>query len=225
MRELTAQIGAVILAAGSSSRLGHPKQLVVHQGLTLVARAARAALATGAHPVVVVVGAGAAAVRAALSNLPVVTVVNDDWRAGMGTSLVAGVRELMVRAPGLRGVLLTLADQPLVDAAALGRLVEAWSLADAAASSGAHLVIAAAAYAGTVGVPALFGRAHVDALRAIPPDRGAAPLLRSAGVHVTAVDMPEAEVDVDSPDDVARLRASTALRAAAVGGGPPTSRA
>ena len=207
MRELKAPIGAVILAAGNSSRLGHPKQLIVHQGLTLVARAARAALATGANPVVVVLGADADAVRAAVSNLPVVTVVNDDSRAGIGTSVVAGVRELMMRAPDVRGVLLTLADQPLVDAEALGRLVEAWSHADAAASSGAHVAIAAAAYAGTVGVPAVFGRAHFDALRGIPADRGAAPLLRSAGGHVTAVPMPEAEADVDTADDVERLRA------------------
>src|SRR5688500_11092794 len=90
-------IGAVVLAAGGSSRLGRPKQLVVHDGLPLVARAARAALAAGAGPVVVVLGGSAAAVRVALSPLAVELVVNDAWADGMGTSVAAGVRALVER--------------------------------------------------------------------------------------------------------------------------------
>ena len=201
-------VGAVVLAAGGSTRLGRPKQLVVHDGLPLVARAARAALEAGAHPVVVVLGSGAEAVRAAVASLPVVIGVNDAWAGGMGSSVALGVSELAARAPAIRGVLLTLADQPLVGGAALARLVEAWSRADAHAANGA--AIAAAEYANTVGVPAVFGRAHLEALRTLPPASGAARLLRAADARVCRVSIPEAAMDVDTPEDLARLRATAA---------------
>ena len=199
-------IGAVVLAAGGSSRLGRPKQLVVHDGLPLVARAARAALRAGTEPVVVVLGAGEAAVRAALSGRPVVIEANPRWADGMGTSVAAGVRALLARAPAVRGVLVTLVDQPLVGGAELRGLVDAWARAEAQAGErGTPATIAAAAYAGTVGVPAVFGRAHLDALCALPAAAGAARLLRGAGASVCPVSMPEAAVDVDTPADLERL--------------------
>lgn len=201
-------LGAVVLAAGGSTRLGHPKQLVVHEGLALVARAAGAALRAGAHPVVVVVGADADAVSAVLSELPVVQALNPRWADGIGTSLARGLRAIIEHAPALAGVLIVLADQPLVDDASLTRLVAAWSEADATAADGeTHGTIAAAAYAGTVGVPAVFGRAHFDALRSLPPAAGASVLLRAGGAHVVRVPMLEAATDLDTPDDLDRFRA------------------
>jgi molybdenum cofactor cytidylyltransferase len=198
-------IGAIVLAAGGSTRLGHPKQLVTHDGLPLVVRAARAALAAGADPVVVVLGSGADAVRAALTGLPIVTVDNDAWVEGMGTSVGRGVRELVTLAPAARGVLLTLVDQPLVGDAALRHLIAVWADADALAPDGA--TIAAAEYANTVGVPAIFGRAHFAALTSLPPASGAAPLIRAAGARLHRVPIPEASVDVDTPEDLARMSA------------------
>jgi molybdenum cofactor cytidylyltransferase len=201
-------LGAVVLAAGASARLGRPKQLVVHEGRPLVVRAADAATRAGADPVVVVLGAEADAVRAVLADLPVVQVMNSRWADGMGTSVAEGLRAIMKHTPALRGVLLTLADQPLVDHAALARLLAAWDEADAAAGDGgAHVTIAAASYAGTVGVPAVFGRAHFDSLRSLAPGAGAAALLRDAGARVLPVPMPEAATDIDTPVDLERLRA------------------
>lgn len=201
---MTPSLGAVVLAAGGSSRLGRPKQLVIHEGATLVARAAQAALAAGADPVVVVIGGAADAVRAAVSRLPVTVVANEAWADGMGTSVAAGVRALLARETPPAAVLLTLVDQPLVNDAALGRLVDAWAYADARAHDDA--TIAAAQYASTVGVPAIFGRAHFDALCALPAGAGAGALLRAPGARVRQVPMPEAEFDVDTPEDAARLR-------------------
>jgi molybdenum cofactor cytidylyltransferase len=91
-----------------------------------------------------------------------------------------------------------LADQPLVDDAALGRLIDAWSDSDTCS-------IAAAAYANTIGVPAVFGRAHFDALCSLPPGEGAARLLRQANARVRRVAMPEAAVDIDTPLDLELL--------------------
>ena len=204
-------LGAVILAAGGSTRLGRAKQLVVHDGRALVARAADAALEAGADPVVVVLGAEADAVTRVLLDRKVVRVVNARWPDGVGTSVAEGLRAIVGHAPAVDGVLIALADQPHIDRAALDRLITAWRAADAVALPGEEqMAIAAAAYAGTVGVPAIFGRARFDALRSLPPASGASVLLRAAGARVIPVEMPEAAIDVDNPDDLARLRARDA---------------
>ena len=191
-------VGAVVLAAGASSRLGAPKQLLVHEGEPLVRRAAHAALAAGAHPVIVVLGAESQQVRDALDGVAgVVTVVNERWADGLASSLAAGVRALLAAAP-VDALLLTLVDQPLVGAAELAALV--------ARCSDAHRIVAAE-YSGTIGVPALVGREHADALLALSGDRGAGAWLRSHGDRVARVPMPGAAMDVDTPDDAARLAA------------------
>ena len=195
-----ARVAAVVLAAGESSRLGRPKQLVLHEGIPLVVRAARTALATGADPVVVVLGASAAAVRATLSAIPVTPVENPQWSHGIGTSVATGVKAILSRTPSVAAILVTLADQPLVSDAALGRLIEGWAESE-------RCSMAAAAYAKTIGVPAVFGRAHFDALCSLPPAAGAARLLRQMNARVRRVAMPEAAVDIDTPHDLERLAA------------------
>ena len=209
------RVGAVVLAAGDSSRLGRSKQLVVYEGFPLVALAARAALRTGADPVVVVIGANAGAVADALSGLPVIPVVNRQWNRGMGTSIATGVRAIIHHGSSVGAVLVMLADQPLVDEAALGPLLDAWTEADETSSRGGA-TIAAAAYAETVGVPAIFGRAHFDALCSLPTGAGAARLLRQADARVRRVAMPEAAVDIDTPNDLEQL----CQGAAGIRGGP-----
>jgi CTP:molybdopterin cytidylyltransferase MocA len=208
-----AKVGAVVLAAGDSSRLGRPKQLVRYQGIPLVARAARAALNAGGYPVIVVLGANVELVGAALSGLSVVPVVNPEWNRGMGTSVATGVRAMVDRAPFADGVLITLADQPLVGQAVLGQLLDAW--ADwRSGDSSCHTTIAAAEYAGTLGVPAVFGRAHFEALCSLSPAAGAAHLLRRSDPSVCRVAMPEAAVDIDTPNDLKRLRDAAKIHAA-----------
>jgi CTP:molybdopterin cytidylyltransferase MocA len=194
------RVAAVVLAAGGSARLGRPKQLLEHAGEPLVRRAAREALGAGAAPVVVVLGAQADAVRQALGGLPVTTVVNDAWATGLASSLAAGVREALAE-PSVGGVLVTLADQPLVDAAALARLL--------AAFPGEHGVVAST-YADALGVPAIFARAHADALTHLTGDAGAGAWLRRRGDAVTRVPMDAAALDVDTEADVARLVARPA---------------
>lgn len=176
--------------------MGRPKQLIEHDGEPLVLRAARSALAAGADPVIVVVGAHAGAVLAALSSLPAVrTVVNAEWRSGLASSLAAGLRAA-AEDDACDGILVTLADQPLVDAAALRALVAAFH-------SGARIV--ASGYDGVPGVPALFGREHAPALMGLTGDAGAGPWLRNRRGDVTMVPLGHAGLDVDTPRDLARL--------------------
>lgn len=200
------RVAAVVLAAGGSTRLGHPKQLVPVRGEPLVRRAARAALGAGAEPVVVVLGAHADLVRPALHALPVRTVTNDRWATGLASSLAAGLRAALA-GDACDGVLVTLVDQPLVDAGALRRLL--------ARFDATHRLVASA-YEHTVGVPAVFGREHLDALLQLTGDAGAGGWLRRRIGEVTPVPLGVAALDVDTPAEVARLDAS--------GGEPPGTR-
>jgi molybdenum cofactor cytidylyltransferase len=120
-------------------------------------------------------------------------VLNPHWETGLATSLQAGLRALPAETDA---VLVTLVDQPDVDAAALRRLLAAWRR-----RSG---LPAAALYSGGPGVPAVFPRTLWPALHAIRGDAGARAVLR-ASQALTLVDMPEASFDVDTPADLARL--------------------
>lgn len=176
--------------------MGQPKQLIVHQGQPLVARAAVSAREAGADPVIVVLGAHAAEIEPALADFAGVgTVVNPAWESGLASSVVAGLRAAL-RDDAWDGVLVTLADQPLVDADALRPLVAAFQ-------SGARLV--ASGYQGVPGVPALFGREHVLALLTLTGEAGAGPWLRDMLPDVTIIPLDTASLDLDTPADAARL--------------------
>ena len=140
---------AVILAAGASSRMGGPKQILEYGGLSLLRRAALAALDAGCEPVVVVTGAHAELSRRELHDLAVQAVTNAEWRTGMASSLRAGVLHVATD-PNAETLIVMVCDQPHVSADVLRGLVAAH------ASTGKPIV--ACGYAGTLGVPALFAR-------------------------------------------------------------------
>lgn len=196
------KVGVVLLAAGGSSRLGRPKQLLVHQGKTLVRRAAEAAVEAACGPVVVVLGARAEAVTAELSGLPVHAVHNADWAAGMGSSLRQGLRALQAEAPveagtPVDGALLMLCDQLRVDASHLRALVEAFTRTQAP--------IVASGYEGTRGVPALFSHALFPELEALAPDQGARGVIAREPSRVVEVALSGGGEDVDTAADLSRL--------------------
>jgi CTP:molybdopterin cytidylyltransferase MocA len=177
-----------VLAAGASTRLGRAKQLVEVSGEALVHRAARVALEAGCHPVVVV--EGAVPLAGALGTLAVERVTCAEWALGPGASLQRGLAHLEGRA---EAVVVLLADQPQVQVEDVQSLVEADG------------EVAAAHYEGVLGVPARFAGAALRALTTLAPERGAGPWLRANAARVTAVPMPHAALDVDRPEDVARL--------------------
>jgi molybdenum cofactor cytidylyltransferase len=181
--------------------LGFPKQLIVQDGQPLVRRIAAAAAEAGADPVVVVLGANAEMIAPALAGLRSVrTVVNGAWSKGLASSLSTGLSAVM-EDPACDAVLVTLADQPNVDATALRRLIAAF---------GADHRIVASAYNNTIGVPAIFGCEHVDDLMHLTGDVGAGAWLRSRQSEVTSVPLDVAAMDIDTPSDAAPL-ASTFL--------------
>jgi CTP:molybdopterin cytidylyltransferase MocA len=190
-------LAGIILAAGASTRLGRPKQLVRLQGTPLIARAVREALQICGAGIFVVTGAHHGDVSAALQDLPVTVVRNAAWQEGIGISIREAVA---LMEPSVDAVLVMLADQPAVTERGLRTLVAAW-----AADLG-H--IAASRYDDTVGVPAIFPREYWRLLLALHGDRGAKSVI-DASEPVNLVAMPEAAVDIDTPEDLAALLART----------------
>lgn len=160
-------------------------------------RASRAALDAGASPVFVVVGAKADSVADALTGMRgVEALTNSEWEKGLSSSLSVGLRAVLDN-PEIEAALVTLADQPFVDAAALTSLI--------AAFDDDHRIIASS-YDGTLGVPALFGREFLAELTELTGDAGAGSWLRARPSGVTALPLEKAALDVDLPSDAALLR-------------------
>jgi molybdenum cofactor cytidylyltransferase len=192
------RVGVVLLAAGGSSRLGRPKQLLLHEGKTLVRRAAEAAVAAGCEPVVVVLGAHAQDVAAELTGLPVRTVHNAAWEAGMGSSLRVGLRALDTEGrQSVDAALVMLCDQLRVDARHLRALVEAFTRT--------RSPIIASGYDGARGVPALFSRALFSELESLTADQGARGVIAQDPSRVVEVVLAGGSEDVDKPADLSRL--------------------
>lgn len=177
-------------AAGGSTRLGRPKQLVEIDGRTLLRRTAQTVLEAGFAPVAVVLGARAEAIAGELAGLSLQTVIHRGWREGVGSSIRVGLAAL---EPAPDAVAIVPCDLPGLDAVILRRL---------AGQIEGRASLVACRYAETLGTPAVFGADHFGALAALEGDRGAKSLLRQAGADLAIVDWPAGASDVDRPEDI-----------------------
>ena len=193
-------IGAVVLAAGASTRIGIPKQLLQFRGQTFLRRAASVALEAGCRPVVVVTGANAAACRESLRGFDVLEAENQRWESGMSSSVRVGVEALVTPNPRIAAVVLMLCDQPFVTRDVIVGLVKAHY------ETGCSIV--ALRFGGSYGVPALFGKAHFAELATLEGAAGAKQVIQKHLEKVQLLPFPEGEIDVDTPDDFARLQST-----------------
>lgn len=189
------RVSGVLLAAGRSSRMGRPKQLLTWHGAPLVRHAAQTALNAQLSDVIVVIGAEALNVRAALADLPVRIVQNDCYAEGQAASIRAGVAAL---APDAEAVMIMLVDQPLLQAATIDQLIAAWQ---------PPWLIVAPQHTGQRGHPVLFARPLFDALRAITGDLGARNVIKAHADVLKVVEVADAGVviDIDTPEMYRRL--------------------
>jgi len=205
---------AIILAAGAATRMGRLKQLLPYRGETLLAHGVYQAVDAGFQPVVVVIGAQAEAVRESLAHKPVVIVENAAWQTGMGSSISAGMRRLTEGAIPPASIAILLADQPLVES----RHLQAMQ----ALLEGNEADAIAAEYGGTVGVPAIFTSAMFEHVGNLPPTEGARRLLRHPHFKILSFPLPEAEVDLDTPEDLAALAVTSSAEEEQKRAGGPT---
>lgn len=186
----------IILAAGASTRLGEPKQLLRYGNVNLIQRAVTEAKATGAKKVVVVVGSGADDIIKSIGNREVEIVRNENWKEGIGSSIKAGV-EFVAADASVDGVILMVCDQPYVSTAFLNELIVHQH------SSGKPIV--ASQYKDTVGTPALFQRSFFSNLQKLEGDAGAKKIMLDHSNELYKVKFPLGDIDIDTRHDYEML--------------------
>jgi len=208
-------IAGVVLAAGSSTRMGHNKLLLELAGETLVRRAVRAAVTARLDPVIVVLGHEAERVGAQLDGLPCLPLLNPRFGEGVRTSLQAGVTRAAESAGAL---VVVLADMPFVTAEMIESVVARYR------ESGAPLVVSH--YGDDVDAPPiLYDRSLFAELLAIPEDRCAKQVVRRHRGEAAVVTWPaQALRDVDIPEDYEEVRAQLSNLGPSEGPSPPAAR-
>ena len=195
-----ANCASILLAAGASTRLGKPKQLLQVDGESLLRRTARMAVEAGCAPNLVVLGAAAGEMTRELEGLDVQRVINEAWREGMGSSLRCAMTSVMAEGSRPDAVLLLVCDQPNVSVKLLRALM--------AEQGGRAGTIAASRYEGVFGVPAVFGLDYFAELAELSGDRGARGVVMQHAAQVRCVDFPGGELDIDTPTDAGALGGS-----------------
>ncbi|HEY8442429.1 MAG TPA: molybdopterin-binding/glycosyltransferase family 2 protein [Xanthobacteraceae bacterium] len=196
------RIGAVVLAAGRSTRMGGPNKLLAEiRGRPLVRIASEEALASGASPVIVVTGHQRAEIEKALGGLPVRLAHNPDFADGLATSLKAGIRAL---PSDVDAAIVCLGDMPCIDPKLMRQLMAAF-----APERGVLVVVPT--FEGKRGNPVLWSRRFFPDLMAIEGDVGARHLIGRYGEAVVEVPVAKGTlVDVDTPESLAELKAEIA---------------
>lgn len=201
-------IHVVVLAAGASTRFGSTKQLVRVNGRPLLHTVVSRAVELAGNSVTVVLGAHAGELAPLLKHTPAVISVNRDWSEGIASSIREGISHVHATADG---VLILLADQAAVTTEDLRRLAGAWRRNPTS--------IAAAQYAGQLGVPAIFPRWCFRELNELRGDRGAQMLLQRHVDRLVRLPMPSAELDIDRPEDLLALEVQTQVKRQQLGDG------
>ena len=186
----------LILAAGSSSRMGTSKQLLDIHGQKLLTRSVNAALSVSEN-VTVVLGFDRERHSKLLETLPLHIVENRDWARGMGNSLKIGLAAVLHKTPNAEEILIMVCDQPTVSPLHLQNIIARINQTDK--------TIVASGYGGTFGVPALFKRAQFERLQRIDDKDGARMVIRQFPQSVETIDFPGGEIDLDTPEDYERF--------------------
>jgi molybdenum cofactor cytidylyltransferase len=193
---MTEKLSILILAAGNSSRLGSPKQLIEFEGQTLIERITETALSIS-EEIVMVLGGNAEHILPKLERFKDVVsiVINPEWQEGMGTSIRLGVEKLAEKSDL---ILILLSDQPYISKVLLQNMMQIF------ASSQKPIV--SCVYNNTLGVPILFDKSVFPDLLKLNGDKGAKSFLNFYEGKISTIDFPEGIVDIDTKEDLENLK-------------------
>jgi len=187
----------IILAAGSSSRLGQSKQLVEFEGAPLLLKSTLTALDANYLNVVVVLGANADMHKKTIAHLPVEIITHLEWEKGMGSSLKTGLQHVLQSRSKTRAIVVMVCDQPLLTSTHLAALLETFKKTSCQ--------IVASRYGNTLGVPALFDRTLFAEILTIKDTQGAKAIIERHSRSVEAIDWAAGFLDIDTPEDLKLL--------------------
>jgi molybdenum cofactor cytidylyltransferase len=191
------EIAILLLAAGSSSRLGRSKQLLSITGQPLLLKSVKAAIESGIKNITVVLGANEQAHREVITDAGVQVVVNTAWKKGMGNSLKVGLSYLLQQTPKAEAVITMVCDQPLINSDQLLKLIFQYESSES--------TIVASFYQGVAGVPVLFDRTLFSELLSMSDETGAKKILQEHPHLVKTVPFPGGEIDIDTEDDLKKF--------------------
>jgi molybdenum cofactor cytidylyltransferase len=192
--------GIIILAAGNSSRLGKPKQLLHYGSTTLLRNVVDESLKVPDAVVAVITGAFSDLVEKELADKPVCIYHNSDWSTGMASSIRTGIRELTAYYPALEAIIITVCDQPFLDAGILNGLLKEFETS--------YKGIVASSYGETTGTPALFSKNYFEELMQLGEQQGAKKLILAYPEDTATVPFPRGETDIDTDADYQQLQGS-----------------
>lgn len=184
-------IGIILLAAGSSSRLGQSKQLLTVDGEPLLVRSVKTALESEANSVIVVLGFEEQLHREVVQHLPVTIIHNSEWRKGIGSSIKAGLKYLLL-GPDSEGAIVMVCDQPLLRAEQLNKLIFFFNEM--------RSEVVASGYAETFGTPALFDKSLFSKILNSEDQAGAKHIINQS-LSVKVVPFNQGAIDLDTPED------------------------
>ena len=189
---MSQNIQILILAAGSSSRMGRPKQSLIYQGKTLLESSIEKAMATELK-VSVVTGANYAEDLKTLDRFDLNIIHNPNWAQGMGNSLKIGLKQVIDNTTSLDAILIMVCDQPKLTKNILFQIIDRYKQGESQV---------ACLYNDTLGVPALFDKKHFNDLLSIGNTSGAKSVINK---NCSKVLFPEGQIDVDTPEDYKNL--------------------
>jgi len=187
--------GILILAAGSSSRMGQPKQLLSYQHKTLLANTIESAKSAADGIVLVILGGNHMLVAEQLTADDIL--YNEGWEEGISSSIRIGLAEMIKRYPALDQVILSVCDQPFITEKIFKSLIKEAEIPGKS--------IVASSYLGTIGTPVLFDKKHFGDLAVLKGKEGAKIILNKFKEQVASVPFEKGEIDIDTPDDYNRL--------------------
>ena len=197
MQETNMNIAVLILAAGTSSRMGRIKQLLPWRTTTLLGNAIENALGIENSDVFVVLGAHSEKIRERIGKANVVCLDHRDWKKGLGSSIAFGMRHVITAERTRPAVLILLCDQPLIDSVFLNTMVETFEKN----KNG----IVATAYGNRVGVPAIFDATYFSELRDLGEDKGAKNIIEKYKNDVLILKPDGKEIDLDTLEEYQSL--------------------
>ncbi|MFO8145785.1 MAG: nucleotidyltransferase family protein [Bacteroidota bacterium] len=192
------KIGVIILAAGSSSRLGYPKQLVEFKGVPLLQQSIDVAESLKFDAKILVLGAKEEEINKKINSRSFELVINENWEEGMSTSIRKGLSEALKLEKELEHILILLSDQPLITKEKIKELIEVQLKSKQQGTF--------SEYAGDVGVPAIFSREIFSELKKLKGDQGAKKLIHNTGFQFGTVQFENGNFDVDTTADVELLK-------------------
>lgn len=184
----------IILAAGASSRMGMPKQLLMIEGKTLIKRVSEIAMDTPCYPIVTVLGANRALIRKELEKMPITIIDNPQWENGMSSSIKMGLAGAYMTQKAIDAVIFLTVDMPFVSVKLVNEM-----LTKAIENPDSQIV--ACSYEKQVGIPVLFKRSLFNDLLELKGDEGAKKVVLKNKDKTTLVDFPDGKFDLDTIDE------------------------